>query len=307
MNGKAPVIVAIDAGGTSTRARAVQGERVLHRGCGGPGNPRTVDAETLQASFSDALRGCPPVDVIVACVAGAAASSMQARIRDLLRSIDGRAHIEVMPDYVAAFSAVSPRADLVVVAGTGSVVCSPDGHGGWEISGGRGWILGDEGSAARLGQALLSWYVADRGDLPDWVGARVERLVGHSDWRSLVSVVHGTPAPAALLAAAASVLTELAESGDATARRLLREEMAGLARTVVQHADADSRHRPCSTEPRRAMQAGLVGGVWSSPAAVREFAAALRELGGRVTLASTNPADPLDGAVRLARADALLV
>ena len=74
--------------------------------------------------------------------------------------------MHVAPDYVAAFLAAPPDSDLCIVAGTGSVVCSRAVDGSFLISGGRGWILGDHGGAARLGQAALEHYVADAQSVP---------------------------------------------------------------------------------------------------------------------------------------------
>jgi len=48
--GAADLVVGIDAGGTSTRARGVRYGHVVHEGTGGPGNPIAVDPAALRAS-----------------------------------------------------------------------------------------------------------------------------------------------------------------------------------------------------------------------------------------------------------------
>src|SRR5262249_47577599 len=70
------------------------------------------------------------------------------------------------PDYVAAFLAAPRGTDACIVAGTGSVVCSRAADGGYRVSGGRGWILGDHGSAARLGRAALEHFVNHPAAVP---------------------------------------------------------------------------------------------------------------------------------------------
>jgi hypothetical protein len=54
------VVGGIDAGGSSTWARAVDRGVVVHEGIGGPGNPIAADRQALRASYGAALAGCPP-------------------------------------------------------------------------------------------------------------------------------------------------------------------------------------------------------------------------------------------------------
>src|SRR5215469_3739415 len=102
---RSPVVVGIDAGGSSTRARAVAHGDLLFDGTGGPGNPLTVDERTLSASFAAALAGCPEPDHVAACVAGAANAEPSSRISGLLTRMFPGASVQVHPDYVAAAQA----------------------------------------------------------------------------------------------------------------------------------------------------------------------------------------------------------
>lgn len=291
--------VGIDAGGTSTRARAVRAGTVVHNGRGGPGNPRAVDAEVLRMSYAHALRGCPTPDRIVAAVAGAGSASMQDQVTCVLSELYPRSNVTVTADYVAAYHALPPDTHVCVIAGTGSAVCSRRADGEWLIGGGRGWILGDHGSAARLGQALLEWYVEDPDTAPPNVAGVLLQALGTADWRQLVAQVHSASAPAARLAAVAPVLTELAERGHKQACALLAEQMNALARTTVKHALRLRQQEPSASEPLRA---GLVGGVWRSPAAVEAFTRALAAHGGAAVALprGATAVDPIDGALCLA-------
>jgi N-acetylglucosamine kinase-like BadF-type ATPase len=295
------LLVGIDAGGTSTRARAVRGGTVVHTGRGGPGNPCAVDAEVLGMSYEHALRGCPPPERIVAAVAGAGSAVMRDRVGSVLSALYPRSDVTVTADYVAAYLALPPDTQVCVIAGTGSAVCSRRADGEWLVSGGRGWILGDHGSAARLGQALLGWYVEDPDTAPPEVAGLVLHALGTADWHQLVAQVHSASAPAAQLAAVAPVLTGLAERGHQRACGLLVEQMSALARTTVDHA-----LRLREQEPSPAggpVRAGLVGGVWRSNAAVEAFTRALAAHGNVVTLPrGATAVDPIDGALCLAGA-----
>jgi N-acetylglucosamine kinase-like BadF-type ATPase len=142
------VVVGIDAGGSSTRARATRHGTVVFEGSGGPGNPLTADQQTVRASYRIALAGCPAAGRVAACVSGTRGQAQRAQIAGLLSGRFPGANIHVAPDYVAAFLAAPQGTDACIVAGTGSVVCSRAGDGGYQASGGLGWILSDHGSAA---------------------------------------------------------------------------------------------------------------------------------------------------------------
>lgn len=290
------VVVGIDAGGSRTRARAVTARgRVLHEGQGGPGNPLAAGAELVRTSYLEALAGCPEPARVAACVSGAGGRDKREQISRLLAGRFATAVIQVVPDYVAAMLAAPAGTDIVVIAGTGSVVCSAAPDGEYAVSGGRGWILGDRGSAARLGQAALEWFCDDDGcDPPDPVVAGlISDHLGCTDWRQIVRVLTASENPAAMLARAAPVLTGAAERGSGWAAARLNAEMAALAATAGRHVAAHLR-------PGDRLQVALAGGVWNSRAARAAFAAALEEnlAGSRPDLAW--PVDPLDGASRLA-------
>lgn len=188
------VVVGIDAGGSSTRARAVDRGAVVHEGVGGPGNPIAADRQTLLDSYGAALAGCPPARRVVACVSGAGGAAERDQIRALLTELLPGARIEVHPDYVAAVAAAPDRTDVTVIAGTGSLICSRSTDGTFAVSGGRTWILGDHGSAARLGRALLEWYCNDPDSAHGEFAPHVARAVGDSDWRQIVKLIRAAPA-----------------------------------------------------------------------------------------------------------------
>jgi glucosamine kinase len=283
------VVLGIDAGGSGTRARAVRRGTVVHEGAGGPGNPVMAGQEIIQASYQAALDGCPAAGRVAACVSGGGGAAQRAQIADLLGSRFPDAVVHVAPDYVAAFLAAPPGSDVCVVAGTGSVVCSRAADGGLAVSGGRGWILGDHGGAARLGRAALEHYVSGACDVP----AAVRQIFGDGDWRAIVTAVHALPNPAPLLARAAPLLTAAAESGQSWAVEHLEAEMTALAGTAARHIEQH-------LDGTAGVRVALSGGVWASPAARSAVTAALERLSRRPPAVTRSLADPLDGAILLA-------
>lgn len=285
------VVACIDAGGSHTRMRAARAGAVIHRGLGGPANPTAVDAALLRRSFADAVEGCPAPDRLLAAVAGAGSAHTQAQIRELLNGFFPDCRITVVPDWIGAFWSCAPGTEVCVLAGTGSAVISagPDGVG-WELSGGRGWLLGDAGSGADLGRALLSSYVDDPEAWSDQLAARLDRLYGVHEWRGLVGSLQASPSPARDLAVAAPLLTELAEAGNQLAVELLEARMDELARIMARHL---TRHVG-SDRPT----VGLVGGVWSSSAARSAFLRCLdRHAGGAFALADDG-VEPIERLLR---------
>jgi N-acetylglucosamine kinase-like BadF-type ATPase len=285
-------VIGIDAGGSSTRACALINGMRSEAGVGGPGNALIPDVAILKESFEAALRDLPSAATIVACVAGAGSAAAKERVVGVLRELRPGTNAVVLPDYAAAFHALPEETDIAVIAGTGSVVCSPSAaHSGWLVSGGRGWILGDHGSATALGRALLEGYVNNFHEWPAWVSHELTAIYGDADWRLIVQTIHSTDTPAKLLAAAAPIVTRLAGVGDDYAQSILDHQLGRLAQTTVAHAQRLDREDSL---------VGLAGGVWKSDEAVDSFRTGLKNLSDRIRLGATAQVDPLDGALRLA-------
>lgn len=285
------VVACIDAGGSSTRLRAARAGRVIHTGWGGPANPTAVDAQTLRRSFADALQGCPPPDCLLAAVAGAGSQRTQGEIRSLLLEFFPHCDVTVVPDFVGAFWSCPRGTDACILAGTGSAVVSPSPDStGWAVSGGRGWILGDYGSAADLGRALLAAYADDPDSWPPWVAGRVAELYGSGEWRSLVRLVQNSTSPARDLALAAPLLTELAENGSQAAVTLLEVAMNRLAVITGRHL----RRYVAAKQPT----VGLVGGVWTSPVARSAFLRGLAQQVPETFAVADDGIEPIDRLLR---------
>ncbi|HYI80929.1 MAG TPA: hypothetical protein VEW67_08735 [Thermoleophilaceae bacterium] len=251
-------VIGIDAGGSRIRAIAVRGDAVVHEGSGGPGNPYAVSARELAAHYSTALAGCPRSRAVALCAAGAGSSGGRERLRRTLAPLVHGASLAVLPDYAAAWSVAPSGTDVVVIAGTGSVVASR-AEEEYVVTGGAGVAGGDPGSAVRLGRAAL----AQAG-------------------------VEARGMPAVRVAERAVDLTGAAGNGEAWAVEALRAEIAVLADDVRLHAARIGRRRS---------KVAVSGGVFSSPAAIAELAAALGAPFDVVRVET----DPVLGAVRIAR------
>jgi len=166
----------------------------------------------------------------------------------------------------------------------------PDGA--YVTSGGQGWILGDFGSATRLGRAALEWFCDDPVAAGPEFAAEVRSLMGMCDWRDIVTALGASPSPATLLARAAPLLTCAAAREERWATQRLEMEMSALAAQVVRHVE---QHR----SGRETRHVVLSGGVWQSPQAESCFRTVMARAMPRSSVVKC-VRSPLDGAVRLA-------
>jgi N-acetylglucosamine kinase-like BadF-type ATPase len=288
------VYVGIDAGGSSAVVRAVANDEVVFAGTSGPANATSTPREDFERHLDEALRGCPTPTRVGGCFAGLGTPGARAVVAEYFHARFPESEVRLAPDYVAALLAGNGRFDVCCVAGTGSVCCSLAGDT-LRVSGGRGHLIGDHGSAYRYGQALVSHALElAEADIPGNVADSLEAVFGTTDRREIVRAVHASDAPAPLLARLAPTLTESADRGEAWAQLLVRPEASAFAGTVAHHV---RRFQPDMREVRL----GLAGGVWASAAVREAFSSAVdRQLSDRRVATARLDVEPVDGAVSLA-------
>ncbi|MFD5214513.1 N-acetylglucosamine kinase [Microbacterium sp. NPDC058345] len=166
-----PLLLGIDAGGTSTRAVLTDSRgECLGYGVGGRGNPisagpeRAADGvmEAIAGALQTAGRSLADIAVVTPAMAGSRASGDHTWLRARLgqHGFDGRLVFE--SDLLAAyFSGSASPFGYALVSGTGAcVVRVRDGR----IDGtgdGLGWLLGDRGSGFWIGEAVARAVAQD--------------------------------------------------------------------------------------------------------------------------------------------------
>jgi N-acetylglucosamine kinase-like BadF-type ATPase len=173
------------------------------------------------------------------------------------------------------------------------VVCSRAEDGSYQVSGGRGWILGDHGSAARLGRAALEHFVTHPAAVSPSFAATIGEIFGDGGWRSVVGAVQTARNPAPLLARAAPLLTAAAETRQCWATEQLEAEMTALAVTAARHIEQHIHGAP-------EVHVALCGGVWASRLARSSLTSAMARASSCRVIVTRSPSDPIEGAVRLA-------
>ena len=241
----ASLVIGIDGGASSTTALLAEAEtgRVLGRGSGGPSNIQAVGETAalreLNAAVAVAFAAASlPRTPVAAAALGLAGIDIDGTdvIRGWSSLVGLSGKVSIGNDATLLFAAGTPEGwGVAVIAGTGSIAFALDRHGKEARAGGWGYLMGDEGSAFRLG--LLGLRAACRA--ADGIGAPTTLLpaylakLGSRDARDFIPAVYRGAWDKAAIAKLAPVVLELATAGDETARAIFESETMELARTVA--------------------------------------------------------------------------
>lgn len=307
-------VVGVDAGGTSTRAIAVDASgAVLGTGRAGGANPNSHPpreaAARIVSAITDALGTLDPA-ATAACVVGMAGVSKLsdpsiAAIFETAWKNLGISPVRTVPDSEVAYASATSAPDgSVLVAGTGSIAGRVRDRRLVATVGGYGWLLGDEGSAFWLGREAVRSTLDVLGQgtglgvlatavLTEALGQSAVDAAGGWDtetrtatWRALITSANAE-APIRL-ARFAPLVSEADAAGDPAADRITTRAAALLVANVM-----------TAREPGESTPVVLVGSVLSPAGPVGAKVRA--ELAGIEVLTST---DGVLGAAWLAAVDA---
>jgi glucosamine kinase len=242
-------LVAVDAGGTSTRAVILDptGHCLAYAVAGG-GNPTAVGPETaaasVAASVTDALGKAelPSTQIrqVVLAMAGAGSPSVAAEVRARLAGAGLDAPMVFESDLLATFFSGTHHSDgYAVICGTGAGAIRVQDGRQIAVADGLGWLLGDEGSGFWIGHRVVRAVLADldgRGPGTALTPLLLARLgvaapSDTSDREPIIAVLRVLyDAPPVRLADYAPLVFEV--DGDATADRILDGAAAALERTL---------------------------------------------------------------------------
>lgn len=268
----------IDGGQSSTSA-AIGDEtgRILGRGTGPaadeigepPASTRLRDA--LQTALNDALHasGLPQETRFERIVAGV--SGYEGRVYGQPPTLP-TVSLTLVHDAVNAHAgAFDGNAGIIVIAGTGSVAYARGEHGADALTGGWGFLFGDEGSAFWIARSALSDAMrdADAGQANDLAPLALQHFKQPS-LRALSRAFYAGEIARAQLARFAVDVLQAAERGSDPAGRYVRDGAKALVslamRTGVRCA------LPANAD------AAFVGGVSRSPTMQGEIAQWMRAL-----------------------------
>lgn len=232
------LVVGIDAGGTKTRAFAVdRAGEVVGRGAGGGANLlSSPDPQgSIGAALAMALGDRDALAIVLSCAGGDRKVDRE-RGRELLaRVAPAGARLLVTHDALAALYAGNPAGcGIVLVSGTGSIAYGRNEEGDEDRAGGWGHLVGDEGSAVWCGLETLravAHAVDGRGAATRLTALLLQEL-GVREFADVLPHLYGRPHPAPAIAAATRALAVAAADGDALANGILQRGAVALAKAA---------------------------------------------------------------------------
>jgi len=290
------VFLGLDCGGSSCRAISVNSSGdILHQGQSGPANLANTPTGRLFSHIRRASESQSNPDFVCGCFAGLLTEEDRIRAKDILKSVFPAAAVRTEPDYFAALRA-SEGADMCVIAGTGSVVCSHV-DGKLAKSGGRGYLLGDVGSAFQFGRsALLHFLEVGPNRISPELAHAIEQKFGSLNENEVLARLYRGGLPAAQLAKLAGAFAKDAKANAPYALSTLESQMNSLVSVTQKHIDTFH-------SVRRSLSVCLAGGLWEGSSIFRNaFIEKLRPMyPEREITISRISRPPVYGAVELAK------
>jgi N-acetylglucosamine kinase len=258
-------ILAIDGGGSRTRCLVINRDgHIAGAAESGPSNHLLVDADTVKKSLDDAvtesMREAGIEGSDVACIsAGLAGVDYDGRGADEMATVFralGFENFIINGDVVIAHAgALSGKAGVLALAGTGSAILGVGGDGTRVKVGGWGPIFGDEGSAYGIAQSCLR--AAARGF--DGRGRKTLLLdvitdaLGLDSFDESLTRVYLEEMEPREIAALSRTCYPAAEAGDDVAVSIFRQAGDDLAEAV-----ASAIRRLGSVEPKVSYQGSVL-------------------------------------------------
>ena len=282
------MVLGLDIGGSSSRARLADAGRIVAEATGPGANVAALSPRIVERRLSELLAGMGPIQPVACCAgsAGAEVPAGRSRLQRLLERLLPGCRVSVVHDARLVLAAAGFDSGIALIAGTGSVAYGRRPDGREARAGGWGWMLGDDGSAAWLAREAAR-EVMRRIDAGEPEGALGDKLLAAARARGageLTGRLHRLREPSAW-AAFASVVFDAASADPGAEALVLRnsDALCGLVELVSNGLSLDG---PI------VLAGGLLLNQPRLEAAVR----------GRLGPASRLEATPVAGAVRLAEA-----
>ncbi len=162
------MLLALDAGGTSTRAVLLDTSgRTYGYGRASGGNPTAAGirpaVDAIGSAAEQALAGSSasarPASTLIA-MAGEKTAAFREQVSGRLATL-GLSHVVLEHDLLGIFhSGTAARDGYALIAGTGTVAARIRGGQLDRVVGGRGWLLGDAGGGFWIGHAVARAVIA---------------------------------------------------------------------------------------------------------------------------------------------------
>jgi glucosamine kinase len=284
------MVLGLDIGGSSSRARLSDGGRILAESEGMGANVATIAPGLVERRLTALVAELGDAHPEACCAgsAGAEVPAARMRLEQLLKRLLPGCRVAVVHDARLVLAAAGVASGIALIAGTGSVAYGRDANGREAREGGWGWLLGDDGSAAWLAREVAREVMrrADAGEPPGPLGDALFAAARVRNAGELTGRLHRFREPRRW-AALAGVAFETADA-DPIAHALTERTAAALSGLVERVQQRLSLEGPVV----------LAGGMLLNQARLES---AVRNRFGSATIRLEQP--PVAGAVRLAESD----
>ena len=210
------IIILVEIGATKSDWRVVNGDGATIRQFLKPGmNVSTMKMEDILATVTDAFE-TEDLNALDArgfylYTAGVVTDQIRKEIASHVQSISSIEDVDVQDDLMGAARAVCGREPgIAAILGTGSNACFYDGVSIHRKVYSGGFILGDEGSGARLGKLFLSDFL--KGYVPDNVAEDFSKEFD-SSYAAIVEGVYRSSSPSGDLGSLAPFILSHKDNG----------------------------------------------------------------------------------------------
>lgn len=172
--------------------------------------------------------------------------------------------VTIMSDIELSYaSQFQGRDGILISAGTGSIAAFRDKSGEITFIGGKGYLIGDEGSGYWIGAEGIRRSIRffEENDCDEALGNSLKRFYGIVDWREILPIVYSAEGRSQI-ARAAQTVSAAATEGSQLAIGIVKKAVADLARLY------EIARRASSADELR-----VVGGVLSEASPLRKMLA----------------------------------
>ena len=238
----ADLVIGVEGGATRTTGVLVEGGlQVIAEHVAGPSNVHAVGEAGALAAVTEVVSGLRQeagdrwreVRGSAFCMAGLRAEADRAVWRRIVTEAGAPGPVHLTHDAVASLAAGSPDVTgVLVISGTGSIVYGRAEDGREHRVGGRGPVLGDEGSGFDIGRLALraAASAADSRGPATALGHLIPARLGLAGLDDLIAWV--SPFAKDRIASVAPIVFEAAAGGDDVAEGIIRTAAGELARGV---------------------------------------------------------------------------
>jgi glucosamine kinase len=231
-------VFGIDGGGTGCRvALANMSGHVLSRSSGGPANIETsfleAKANIISVCKTALIRASLPESLLVdsGAVLGLAGSNMGDFDKELVKQLPFRRNLVLNDSEITLEGAIGSVDGCIAAIGTGSVYIGRlDGVvkqiGGW------GFLLGDDGSGARLGRELLRTAIMCHEHLNNHSNL-TKKIMADFDNKVVNIIKHTANFKPKDYAAYAPIIFDYYNKGDEAAQQILNKEVAIVEKSII--------------------------------------------------------------------------